>query len=209
VILAHNISACRQPAKTLFIKKDAAQTGINFNNRVDENDSINPLDLEFLYNGGGVATGDFDNNGLPDLYFTASTTPNKLYLNQGNFSFKDVTAEANVGGEGRWANAASVVDINNDGWQDIYVCATLKRNPNDRRNLLYINQGLNDLKIPVFREMSAEYNLDDSGFSVHAVFFDYDNDGDLDMYLLTTKLAGRSATQFSSNSNVNELKNRC
>jgi hypothetical protein len=166
---------------------------------VIENDSINPLDMEYLYNGGGIAVADFDNNGFDDLYFTASTSSNKLYLGKGNLSFTDVTDEARVTGEGRWANAASTVDINNDGWMDIYVCATIKRNAEERKNLLYINQGLNQNKIPVFKEMAAAYNLADTSHSVHAAFFDYDNDNDLDMYLLTTKLAGRAATQFSSN----------
>lgn len=155
--------------------------------------------MDYLYNGGGVAVGDFNNDGLPDLYFTASTTSNKLYLNKGHLSFRDVTDEAGVGGEGRWCNAASVVDINNDGLLDIYVCATNKKNPKDRRNLLYINQGLDKNGVPVFKEMAKEYGLDYSGYSVHAAFFDYDNDGDLDMYLVTTKPASRQAANFSSN----------
>src|SRR3984885_2963153 len=93
---------------TRFEKKKASQTGITFNNRLTENDSINPIDMEFLYNGGGVAVGDFNNDGLPDLYFTASTVSNRLYLNKGNFTFEDVTKEAHVNGEGRWCNGASV-----------------------------------------------------------------------------------------------------
>ncbi|MHA4842804.1 VCBS repeat-containing protein [Flavitalea antarctica] len=190
---------CQQKADTLFRKTDPAETGIQFMNSVVENDTVNPIDLEFLYNGGGVAVGDFDNNGLPDLYFTASIASNKLYLNQGNLSFRDVTDLAKVSGEDRWANGASVVDINNDGWKDIYVCTTIKTNPDERRNLLYINQGLNTEKIPVFKEMAAEYNLADTSHSVHAAFFDYDNDGDLDMYLVTTRMAGRTSTQFGNN----------
>ncbi|MEO6452537.1 MAG: VCBS repeat-containing protein, partial [Ginsengibacter sp.] len=171
---------------TLFKKVSSSQSGIFFNNQITENDSINPIDMEFLYNGGGVAAGDFNNDGLPDLYFTASTTSNKLYLNKGNFSFEDITGKAGVDGNGRWCNAASVVDINNDGLQDIYVCATIKKNPEQRRNLLYINQGINKEGVPVFKEMAKEYQLDDTSLSVHAAFFDYDNDGDLDMYLVTT-----------------------
>ncbi len=192
-------TSCKQKPSTLFKNLDFRKTGISFNNKVEENDSINPIDLEFLYNGGGVAVGDFDNNGLPDLYFTASTTSNKLYLNRGNLSFEDVTNTAKVDGENRWANGVSVVDINNDGWKDIYVCATIKTSPLDRTNVLYINQGLNNDKIPVFEEMAAEYNLADTSYSVHAAFFDYDNDGDLDMYLVTTKPAGRTAVQFNNN----------
>lgn len=164
-----------------------------------ENDSINPLDLEFLYNGGGVAVGDFNNDSLPDLYFTASMVPNKLYLNKDKLRFEDVTEISGTGGEGRWANGASVVDINNDGWLDIYVCTTIKKNPQERKNLLYINQGLNEKNVPVFKEMAESYGLADTSWSVHAAFFDYDNDGDLDMYLMTTKLAKRAAADFGGN----------
>ena len=183
----------------LFKELPQRATGINFSNDLTENDSINPLDLEFLYNGGGVAVGDFNKDGLPDLYFTASIATNKLYLNKGKLSFEDITDKAGVAGDGRWSNASSVVDINNDGWPDIYVCATIKKNPEQRRNLFYINQGLNKEGIPTFKEDAKAYGLADSSLSVHAAFFDYDNDGDLDMYLVTTKLAQRDATQFMNN----------
>ena len=184
---------------TIFNKLPASKTGIGFNNIVIENDSINPLDMEFLYNGGGVAVGDFNSDGLPDLYFTASTVSNKLYLNKGNLSFNDITKAAGVDGAGSWCNAASVVDINADGLEDIYVCTSIKTNPAQRKNLLYINEGKNKDGIPIFKESADTYNLADTGFSVHAAFLDYDNDGDLDMYLVQTKLAKRNAASFSSN----------
>ena len=196
------ITACKQKT-TMFEKVDASKTGITFNNEVSENDTINPIDMEFLYNGGGVAIGDFNNDSLPDIYFTASQVSNKLYLNKGNFSFVDITQQAQVTGEGRWSNAASVVDINNDGWADIYVCATIKKDPSQRANLFYINQGNQQNGIPLFKEMAKEMNLADTGFSVHAPFFDYDNDGDLDMYLLNTKLAERNSTRFDGGTNEN------
>ncbi len=183
-------------SNSLFKKIDPTHSGIHFNNTIVENDSINPLDMEFLYNGGGVAVGDFNKDGLPDLYFTASTSSNKLYLNKGNLSFTDITDVSGVSGEGRWCNAASVVDINQDGLDDLYICASIKKDPSARMNLLYVNQGVDKDGIPIFKESAAAYNLADTSLSVHAAFFDYDNDGDLDIYLLTTKLAQRDAVQF-------------
>lgn len=200
IIITALLAACNK-TETLFNNIPASQSGIDFKNTITENDSINPLDLEFLYNGGGVAVGDFNNDGLNDLYFTASTTSNKLYLNKGQLSFTDITETAGVSGQGKWCNAASVVDINSDGLQDIYVCASIKKNPNERKNLFYINQGVNKNGIPVFKDMAKEYNLADTSLSVQAAFFDYDNDGDLDIYMLTTKLAQRDASEFAFNNN--------
>jgi hypothetical protein len=197
--------SCKQEQK-MFKKTPAAHSGIHFNNIVIENDSINPIDLEYLYNGGGVAVGDFNNDGLPDLYFTASTTSNKLYLNEGNLRFSDITETAGVSGGGIWSNGASVVDINNDGWRDIYVCATIEKDPLKRKNLLYINQGLNGNNIPVFKEMAESYGLADTALSVHAAFFDFDNDGDLDMYLANTRLAGRISALFFNDNTGDTLR---
>lgn len=199
------ITGCNNET-TLFKKISADHSNIHFNNKVVENDSINPIDLDFLYNGGGVAVGDFNNDGLQDLYFTASTVSNKLYLNKGDMEFEDVTDKAHVTGEGMWCNAASVIDINNDGLQDIYVCTTIKKNPAQRRNLLYINQGKGKEGVPVFKEEAAGYGLADTSFAVQAGFFDYDNDGDLDMYLVTTKLTQRDAVQFGSRNANDTLK---
>lgn len=200
IIICFFTFSCKESA-SLFKKLSAGHTSVTFNNVITESDSINPLDMEYLYNGGGVAVGDFNNDGKPDLYFTASQVENKLYLNEGDFKFKDVTSTANVKGNGRWCNSASVVDINNDGQLDIYVCTTVKKNTGERANLFFINQGNNDEGIPVFKEMAKELNLADTGFSVHAAFFDYDRDGDLDVYLATTGLAQRNATRFDGNAN--------
>ncbi|MGI8951572.1 MAG: VCBS repeat-containing protein [Chitinophagaceae bacterium] len=153
-----------------------------------ENDSINPLDMTNVYNGGGVGIGDFNNDGLPDIYFTGNLVSNKLYLNKGNFKFDDITDAAGVSGNGRWCRGVAVVDINNDGWMDMYVCVSMASEPNKRNNLLYINQGLDKNGIPHFKEMAHEYGLDDTTYSTMAEFFDYDNDGDLDMYLVVNEI---------------------
>src|SRR3982750_1167891 len=126
---------------TLFQQVSSSQTGIHFNNQIVENDTINPLDLTNIYNGGGVGIGDFNNDGLQDVYFTGSRVSNKLYLNKGKFEFDDVTDQAGVTGDGKWCRGVSVIDINNDGWMDMYVCASMSHDPENRKNLLYVNQG--------------------------------------------------------------------
>ena len=160
---------------TLFKKIDSSESGIHFNNKIVENDTLNPIDVTNIYNGGGVGIGDFNNDGLQDIYFTGNTVSNKLYLNRGKMHFEDITKEAGVDGEGRWCRGVSVVDINNDGWMDIYVSVSMEKDPQKRRNLLYINQGLDKNGVPVFKEMAKEYGLDDPGYSTQAAFFDYDN----------------------------------
>jgi ASPIC and UnbV/FG-GAP-like repeat len=176
------LSACNSKSP-LFEKISGSHSGIQFNNQIVENDSINPLNVVNIYNGGGVGIGDFNNDGKPDIYFTGNMVPSKLYLNKGNFTFEDITEKAGVEGMGRWARGISVIDINNDGLMDIYVCNTIYQDSLRRRNILYVNQGIDKEGIPHFKDMAAEYGLDIHVQSTMASFFDYDNDGDLDMYL--------------------------
>ena len=187
LLLCLLVISCKR-SKRLFELVPSDHSNIHFNNHIVENDTINPFDLPNMYNGGGVGIGDFNNDGLPDIYFTGNQVPCKLYLNKGNFTFEDVTDIAKVNGDGRWCRGVSVVDINNDGLLDIYVCATISADPKKRQNLLYINQGLNKQGIPVFKEMAAEYGLNDESYSTMAYFFDYDNDGDLDVYIVVNAM---------------------
>jgi len=181
--------SCKQN-HPLFQLISSNHSGINFNNKIVENDSINPINLVNMYNGGGVGVGDFNNDGFQDIYFTGNMVSNKLYLNKGNMQFEDITNSAGVSGNGKWCKGVAVVDINNDGWMDMYVCASMDKNPEKRKNLLYINQGPDKNGLPFFKEMAAAYGLDDNTHSTMATFFDYDNDGDLDMYLVVNEIPG-------------------
>ena len=180
--------------KPLFEKLEADKSGIQFANIVTESEQENILNYEYFYNGGGVASGDFNNDGFVDLYFTGSQVDNKLYLNKGaNLQFEDITEKAGVAGrKGAWKTGVSVVDINADGWLDIYVCYSGLRDSTLRKNQLFINN-----KNLTFSDKAAEYGLDDSGYSTQAAFFDYDLDGDLDCFLVNHNLAGYQRKEAS------------
>lgn len=190
------IFSCNQPKPTLFKLVSSEHSGIDFENTIYESDSFNVITEEYIYNGGGVGVGDFNNDGFPDLYFTGNMVSNKLYLNEGNLRFKDITEVARVNGEGKWCSGVAVIDINQDGWNDIYVASTLKKDSLSRRNLLYVNQGLNEENIPTFKESALEYGIADHGNSTNAAFFDYDKDGDLDLYVLTNVISEKIPVMF-------------
>lgn len=168
-----------------LLKKE--QTGLDFVNTLEQSPDFNVFNYMYFFNGGGLAGGDFNQDGLIDLYFTSNMGDNKLFLNNGNLQFKDVTALAGLEGRDGWTTGASVVDINNDGLLDIYVSQLGQYQVMSGRNQLYICEGIKD-GIPQFREAAAEYGLDLVSFSTQATFFDYDRDGDLDMYQLNHSL---------------------
>ena len=167
----------------LFRRLKAGRTGITFSNRLTETDQFNILDFEYIYNGGGAAVADFNNDGLPDLFFSGNMVDNQLYLNQGNWKFKNISETAGIQGADRWSSGVAVVDINNDGWLDIYVCATTYEPGTRRANQLFVNQGEGNGDLTRFKEMAEAYGIADTSYTTTAAFFDYDNDGDLDLYL--------------------------
>ncbi len=187
-VFSQLIFSCAREKTTLFTLLNPSYTSIGFSNRIFENDSVNIIDNEYVYNGGGVAVGDFNNDGLQDVYLTGNMVSNRLYLNKGNMHFSDVTSASGATGEGRWCSGVALVDINNDGLLDIYVCATFKNNPAARANMLYVNQGMNKEGMPSFKEMAEAYGVADTTQSTNAAFFDYDRDGDLDLYVLVDRL---------------------
>ena len=193
--------SCTSPAATdlhsnaLFSLLPAASTGIDFNNRVEDGKEMNIFNYHNFYNGGGVATGDINNDGLPDIFFTANQQANKLYLNKGNFVFEDITEKAGLKTTHQWHTGVSMVDINADGWLDIYVCNSGMVKDDDRANELYINQ-----QNGTFKEAAHQYGLDDKGESTQAIFFDYDKDGDLDCFVLNN--SHRSIESFGYDSKL-------
>src|SRR5947208_6744907 len=157
-----------------------AQTGVTFANTIATTDSVNVQTDVYLYNGGGVAVGDIDNDGLPDIYFAGNMVSSRLYLNKGNMRFQDITRSAGVM-TNRWATGVTLVDINNDGYLDIYVSVSGPpwSKPAERANLLFLNNGNH-----TFTEVASQYGIADTGFTTHAVFLDYNRDGFLDLFLL-------------------------
>ncbi|WP_276500986.1 VCBS repeat-containing protein [Terrimonas pollutisoli] len=170
--------------RTIFSKSTIAESGVDFNNKITEDDSVNLINNEYAYMGGGVGIIDINNDGLQDIFFSGNQVSCRLYLNGGDNHFKDITASAGIS-TNSWCTGVSVVDINNDGYQDIYVSVSGAVDGNARKNLLFINN-----KNMTFIEKAAEYGLADTGYSTQAVFLDFDKDGDLDMYLVNHLLQG-------------------
>jgi len=177
------VCACNSRDTHLFTLLDESKTGINFRNTIYEDGPLNVANYIYFYNGNGVAVGDINNDGLQDILFTGNMVKNRLYLNKGNFKFENITDKAGIADKQGWCTGSTMVDINGDGKLDIYICRSADGYPSRRKNLLFINNG--DL---TFSEKAAEYGLDNDGYSTQASFFDYDKDGDLDMFLINHSL---------------------
>ncbi len=188
LFFASLLISCKPDAIPLFKTVGADVSGIHFSNTLTYGDSLSVIDFEYMYNGGGVAVGDINNDGLQDIYFTGNMTTSKLYLNKGDWKFEDITEKANVA-TSTWASGVAMVDINQDGFKDIYISVGGNRNTpeSERENILFINNG--DM---TFSEQAKKYGLNDNGYGIQSTFFDYDRDGDLDMYLLRNSFVSYS-----------------
>ncbi|HET6567197.1 MAG TPA: VCBS repeat-containing protein [Rhodothermales bacterium] len=191
-LLGVGVAGCKtRPAERTEIEVDklftllpASYTGIDFENRLEDTDEFNVFTYRNYYNGGGVGIGDFNGDDLPDIFLTANQLPNRLYLNRGDMRFEDVTRHARLSDEKPWSTGVAVADVNGDGLLDLYVCNAGNVPGDERANQLFINQGADEDGVPTFKEEARAYGVADEGYTTHASFFDYDRDGDLDLYVL-------------------------
>ena len=193
------ITACSSEVKEqpIFEMLGADKTGIQFENKLHPNEAFNMFHYMYYYNGAGVATGDFNNDGKADIFFASNEGKNALYLNKGGLKFENVTKAAQIPQDSAWNTGVSVIDINNDGLLDIYICRLGNFEKFKDKNQLLVCQSIKN-GVPVYKDQAAEYGLDFSGFSTQASFFDYDMDGDLDVFLLNhSDIVFRNPPYFS------------
>lgn len=200
LLLVLVLGSCgKDKTSKLFYRLSAHETGISFSNTIESTDDFNIFSYRNFYNGGGVALGDFNNDNLPDIYIISNMNSNKLYLNTGDFKFEDITENAGVSGKKAWSTGAVIVDINGDGWLDIYVCnAGFMPEKSNQENELFINHG--DL---TFEEQAKDYKLNENGYTTHAAFFDFDVDGDLDVYILNNSFMPVNTLNYSNQRELN------
>jgi len=195
LFLFFSITSCQEDLPIdLFSLKDNEVIGTSFSNDLAYNNDFNVYKYRNFYNGGGVSLGDINGDGLVDVYLVANQSSNRLFLNKGNWKFEDITEHAGVAGERAWSTGVTMVDINADGKLDIYLCNSGDVDGDNKENELFINQGDN-----TFKESAAEYNLNDKGYSTHASFFDYDKDGDLDVYILNNSFQAIGSFNLKKN----------
>jgi hypothetical protein len=191
--------SCTESPK--FMALSSKRTGINFKNTITESDSFNLMKYEYIYNGAGVGVADLNNDGLPDLIFAGNQVSPRVYLNLGNFKFKDITSNFEGISNGQWYSGVAIVDINSDGWPDVYLTSTASKDPEKRKNRLWVNNGSKNGADPTFTEMAEKYGIADTGYSVNATFFDYDRDGYLDLYVLNNTVNSRMNTNYRAKLN--------
>ncbi|MDH5379492.1 MAG: FG-GAP-like repeat-containing protein [Cyclobacteriaceae bacterium] len=191
----------------MFNSVSSTVSGLTFVNEITENDTLNILENEFVYNGAGVAIGDLNNDGLQDVFLAGNQVDNKLYLNKGKLKFEDISKVSKVEKPNKllWSSGVTLIDLNLDGKLDIYVCNTLRKPAKDRVNLFYLNVGNNEDGIPVFKESAKEFGLDNNTHSSHSQFFDFDNDGDLDLFIGVNRIEGIDPNRYKSKGEEGEL----
>jgi hypothetical protein len=199
IILTVTAFSCSE--KPRFESLDSKLTGITFENTVIETDSLHLLNFEYIYNGAGVGIVDLNNDGRQDIIFTGNQVPPRIYLNEGNFKFTDISTSFEDLDNGQWYSGVTFVDINNDGWTDLYFTCTAYNESEKRKNRFWINQGLQDDGQLLFKDMAETYGIADSSYTVHAAFFDYDRDGDLDLYLLNNYVPKRLSAGYRTKIN--------
>ena len=192
-LLVFLVSCSKSPKFQLL---DSTRTGVDFSNTITETDSFNVMTYEYIYNGAGVGIGDLNNDGLQDIVFAGNMVSPRVYLNLGNFKFRDISSNFDGLTNNQWFSGVTIVDINNDRLPDVYLTSTADKNPQKCKNRLWINNGVKDDRGPLFTEMAEAFGIAYDGQSVNAAFFDYDRDGDLDLYVLNNTVNSRMNTAY-------------